>query len=115
MTKIPTSVCICKIICIRGFRAYMERPETAIQVIQLLDNGVGADINGKNDGIYSRYYIDPSSADRYTLVCDVKSTTSTYIENGEPDQQLRTATGDFARYKSGGGFRVTLITPCSIS
>jgi hypothetical protein len=89
------------------FSAFIERPDTALQVIDLVDTGVGAD-EYKNDGIYSRHYIDPSNSGRYTLVCDVKSTNSTYIENGESDQQLRTTTGNFARNKSGGSFRVYL-------
>ena len=87
------------------FRAYVERPDTALQVIDLVDSGVGADTT-KSDGIYSRYYVDLTNAGRYTLVCVVNSTQSTYIDDGQTSQQ-RTAIGEFNRVQSGGTFRVT--------
>jgi hypothetical protein len=86
------------------FRAYVERPDTALQVIDLLDSGVGADTT-KSDGIYSRYYVDLTNAGRYTLVCVVNSTQSTYIDDGQTAQQ-RTTIGEFNRVQSGGTFRV---------
>lgn len=86
----------------------MERPDTAIQVIDLVDTGVGADTS-KSDGIYSRYYVDLSNAGRYTLVCVVNSTESSYIEDGMGQLQ-RTTMGDFDRVQSGGTFRVTRIS-----
>ncbi|XP_046645406.1 calcium-activated chloride channel regulator 1-like [Daphnia pulicaria] len=85
-------------------QAYVERPDTAIQVIDLVDTGVGADTS-KSDGIYSRYYIDLSNAGRYTLVCVVNSTESSYIDDGMGQLQ-RTTMGDFDRVQSGGTFRV---------
>jgi hypothetical protein len=86
------------------FRAYVERPDTALQVIDLVDSGVGADTT-KSDGIYSRYYVDLTNAGRYTLVCVVNSTQSTYIDDGQTAQQ-RTTIGEFNRVQSGGTFRV---------
>ena len=50
------------------FRAYVSRPDADLQVIDLLDSGVGAD-SEKNDGIYSRYYVDPVNSGRYNLMC----------------------------------------------
>jgi hypothetical protein len=82
----------------------VERPDTALQVIDLLDSGVGADTT-KSDGIYSRYYVDLTNAGRYTLVCVVNSTQSTYIDDGQTAQQ-RTTIGEFNRVQSGGTFRV---------
>ncbi len=86
------------------FRAYVERPDTALQVIDLVDTGVGAD-TAKSDGIYSRFYIDLTQAGRYTLVCVVNGSQSSYIDDGE-DQQQRTTMGEFNRVQSGGAFRV---------
>ncbi|XP_032788079.2 LOW QUALITY PROTEIN: calcium-activated chloride channel regulator 4 [Daphnia magna] len=85
-------------------RAYIEAPNAALEVVDLEDTGVGADTN-KNDGIYSRYYVALSLTGRYTLVCKVNSTQTTYIENGSTARQ-RSAMGNFNRVQSGGAFRV---------
>ncbi|XP_046644860.1 calcium-activated chloride channel regulator 4-like [Daphnia pulicaria] len=92
-------------------QAHIERPDTALQVIDLVDTGSGSDTQ-KNDGIYSRYYIDPSQAGRYTMACVVNSAESAYIDDGKAGQQ-RTTMGDFNRVQSGGAFRVEtpLTTP----
>ncbi len=79
----------------------MERPDDVLQVVDLLDSGVGAD-SEKNDGIYSRYYLDPIIRGRYNLVCVVKGSKSSYVDDGN-QQSL----GDFNRVQSGGSFRVT--------
>ncbi|KAK4015728.1 hypothetical protein OUZ56_030702 [Daphnia magna] len=85
-------------------RAYIEAPNAALEVVDLEDTGVGADTN-KNDGIYSRYYVALSLTGRYTLVCKVNSTQTTYIETGSTARQ-RSAMGNFNRVQSGGAFRV---------
>jgi hypothetical protein len=85
------------------FRAYVERPDGVLQVIDLLDSGVGAD-SEKNDGIYSRYYVDPIVNGRYNLLCVVNGSESSYVDDG--NQQSNTTLGDFNRIQSGGTFRV---------
>ncbi|XP_059351101.1 calcium-activated chloride channel regulator 4-like [Daphnia carinata] len=85
-------------------KAYIEAPNALLEVVDLEDTGVGADTN-KNDGIYSRYYVALSLTGRYTLVCKVNSTQTTYIENGSTTRQ-RSAMGNFNRVQSGGAFRV---------
>lgn len=82
----------------------MQRPDSSLQVIDLVDTGVGADTT-KSDGIYSRYFLDISDSGRYTVVCVVNSTESSYIDDGMGQLQ-HTATGDFNRVQSGGTFRV---------
>ncbi|KAI9550565.1 hypothetical protein GHT06_005067 [Daphnia sinensis] len=85
-------------------RAYVETPTAALDVVDLEDTGAGADTT-KNDGIYSRFYVPVSLTGRYTLVCKVNSTGTTYIENGSTTRQ-RSAMGNFNRVQSGGAFRV---------
>ena len=76
-------------------------------MIDLVDTGVGADTT-KSDGIYSRYYIDLSLSGRYTLVCVVNGSKSSYIDDGQGEEQ-GTAMGEFNRVQSGGTFRVRLL------
>jgi calcium-activated chloride channel regulator 4 len=84
----------------------VQKPDDTLQVIDLVDTGVGADTT-ESDGIYSRYYLDLSDAGRYTVVCVVNSTESSYIDDGMGMGQLQhTSTGDFNRVESGGTFRV---------
>ena len=86
------------------FRAYVSRPDADLQVIDLLDSGVGAD-SEKNDGIYSRYYVDPVNPGRYNLMCIVTGSESSFIDDGQ-NQQQGTAIKEFNRVQSGGTFRV---------
>jgi hypothetical protein len=76
-------------------------------VIDLVDTGVGADTT-KSDGIYSRYYIDLTLSGRYTLVCVVNGSKSSYIDDGQGEEQ-GTTIGEFNRVQSGGTFRVRLL------
>lgn len=85
-------------------RAYVESPDSALHVVDLVDTGVGADTS-KSDGIYSRYYVALNIPGRYTLVCQVNNTQATYIDDGITSQQ-RTTMGNFSRVQSGGNFRV---------
>ena len=82
----------------------MGRPDGMNQVVDLVDSGVGADAN-RNDGIYSRYFLNINTLGRYTLICVVNSTSSTYIEDGK-QKQTRTAIKYLERVASGGAFRV---------
>ncbi|KAM8930989.1 calcium-activated chloride channel regulator 1-like [Pelodytes ibericus] len=109
--------------------AMIEPQGGAIQSLQLLDNGAGADIL-KGDGIYSKYFISYVGNGRYNLRVRVESTTeqsklaapknralyiSGYVVNGtiesnppRPQPSLQNQTlGDFSRTVSGGAFVVT--------
>ena len=80
----------------------MERPDAQVQVIDLVDTGVGAD-TGNMDGIYSRYFLGVNVIGRYTLRCVVSSTFSTSVNDGH-----QTAVDSLNRIQSGGAFRVHL-------
>ncbi|OCT82887.1 calcium-activated chloride channel regulator 1 [Xenopus laevis] len=110
--------------------AVIEPQNGNIQTLQLLDNGAGADII-KNDGIYSKYFVQFSGNGRYNLKVRVESKDQNsnlaasasralylpgYIVNGTvfrnpprpkdtviEDQSL----GNFTRTVSGGAFTVT--------
>ncbi|OCT85202.1 calcium-activated chloride channel regulator 1 [Xenopus laevis] len=110
--------------------AVIEPQNGNVQTLQLLDNGAGADII-KNDGIYSKYFVQFSGNGRYNLKVRVESKEKTpnlsapasralylpgYIVNGTvfrnpprpkdtviEDQSL----GNFTRTVSGGAFTVT--------
>ncbi|KAE8610703.1 hypothetical protein XENTR_v10012210 [Xenopus tropicalis] len=110
--------------------AIIEPQNGNIQTLQLLDNGAGADII-KNDGIYSKYFIQFTGNGRYNLKVRVENKEKSanlaapesralylpgFIVNGTvfrnpprpkdkviEDQSL----GDFTRTVSGGAFTVT--------
>uniref|UniRef100_A0A0P5N6L4 Calcium-activated chloride channel regulator 4, 30 kDa form n=1 Tax=Daphnia magna TaxID=35525 RepID=A0A0P5N6L4_9CRUS len=84
--------------------AHVVSPNSADNVVQLEDNGIGGDLT-ENNGIYSGFYLAVNNAGRYTLVCEVNSAEGTYIDDGITAQQ-RTAMGNFERVQSGGTFRV---------
>ncbi|XP_053325133.1 calcium-activated chloride channel regulator 1-like [Spea bombifrons] len=109
--------------------AIIEPQTGAIQDLQLLDNGAGADIL-KNDGIYSKYFTSFSGNGRYNLKVRVESTTQDsklaspksralylpgIVVNGtiqsnppKPKPTFQNVTlGDFSRTTSGGAFIVT--------
>ena len=86
----------------------MERPDAQVQVIDLVDTGVGADTD-KMDGIYSRYFLGVNVVGRYTLRCVVSNTSSTSVNNGQ-----HTAVNSLNRIQSGGAFRVLIILSISI-
>ena len=92
-----------------NLRAYVERPDAATEIVDLLDNGAGAD-STKDDGIYSRYYSTPTVEGRYTFICIVNSTESTYVDDGNGQRRVKrnskSISGDFNRVESGGTFRV---------
>ena len=85
----------------------MERPDAQVQVIDLVDTGVGADTD-KMDGIYSRYFLGVNVG-RYTLRCVVSNTSSTSVNNGQ-----HTAVNSLNRIQSGGACRVLIILSISI-
>ena len=62
-------------------RAYLEKPEGKIDILDLYDNGAMAD-NFENDGIYSRYYPPVDSAGRYTVECQVWDDGSAFVNDG---------------------------------
>ncbi|KAK4015731.1 hypothetical protein OUZ56_030705 [Daphnia magna] len=86
--------------------AHVVSPNSADNVVQLEDNGIGGDLT-ENNGIYSGFYVAVYNSGRYTLVCEVNSAEGTYIDDGVTAQQ-RTAMGNFERVQSGGAFRVEI-------
>ncbi|XP_018411414.1 PREDICTED: epithelial chloride channel protein-like [Nanorana parkeri] len=109
--------------------AIIEPENGKIRTLQLEDNGAGADII-KNDGIYSRYFIDFTGNGRYGLKVRVESKSKNaklaqskhqalylpgYVENGiiisnPPKPKVTTdnlTLGEFTRTASGGAFIVT--------
>lgn len=86
----------------------MERPDAATEVIDLLDNGAGADAT-KDDGVYSRYYPTITVEGRYSFLCVVNSTELTYVDDGSNEQRVKRSSkynGIVNRVQSGGSFRV---------
>ncbi|KAI9556636.1 hypothetical protein GHT06_016426 [Daphnia sinensis] len=86
--------------------AHVVSPDSVDHVVQLEDNGVGADTT-ESDGSYSRFYVALNIPGRYTLVCEVTSAEGAYIDDGVTNQQ-RTTMGNFERVQSGGAFRVEI-------
>ncbi|KAE8610705.1 hypothetical protein XENTR_v10012211 [Xenopus tropicalis] len=109
--------------------AAIQPPSGVPVVLELLDNGAGADIV-KNDGVYSRYFKQYDGNGRYSLKVQVKSITKKtrlalprsralyipgFLENGEVtlnpprpvinDEDLNL--GEFSRTASGGSFVVS--------
>jgi len=90
----------------------LERPDGKTEIIDLFDNGAGAD-STKNDGIYTQYYPNAPVTGRYTLKCVVTDTPATVIDDctnrlqpflSTPNNAIR-----FNRIQSGGSFLVSLI------
>lgn len=59
----------------------MVKPNDEYQFLDLLDDGVNADIT-KEDGVYSRYYIKPTQQGRYTFKCQVNGSHSSFEKLG---------------------------------
>jgi len=86
----------------------VERPDAATEIVDLLDNGAGADAS-KDDGVYSRYYPSITVEGRYSFICVVNSTESTYVDDGSNRQRVKRSSkyhGIVNRVQSGGSFRV---------
>lgn len=87
----------------------MERPDGKTEIINLLDNGAGAD-STLNDGIYTQYYTNPPVQGRYTLKCVVTNTPATVIDDCKNQilqtNLLPTNSIRFNRIQSGGSFKV---------
>lgn len=64
-----------------GFRAYIEKPNDEIEIIDLFDNGVNADTTS-NDGVYSRFFANASQEGRYSLKCQIWDDGSAYVGLG---------------------------------
>lgn len=111
-------------------RAFIEVPDGAAAVLELLDNGVFADTTS-DDGIYSRYFTAPMAAGRYALKCEVWSEGSAYsnairaghhlaersvMTRASPVEWASRAaakvTGTFSRMADGGSFRVFMTQFC---
>ncbi|OCT85204.1 calcium-activated chloride channel regulator 1 [Xenopus laevis] len=109
--------------------AAVQPPSGTPVILDLLDNGAGADIV-KNDGVYSRYFKDYDGNGRYSLkvrIASIEKTTRLalprsralyipgYLENGEVtlypprpvinEEDLNL--GEFSRTASGGSFVVS--------
>ncbi|XP_067673202.1 calcium-activated chloride channel regulator 1-like [Haliotis asinina] len=67
-------------------QAVVNRPFATPYVVQLLDNGAGADIT-KDDGVYSRYFTKFSGNGRYSVRIEVtgKGTVKTYQHPSNTD------------------------------
>jgi hypothetical protein len=89
----------------------VEKPDAATEIVDLLDNGAGADAN-KDDGVYSRYYPTVNVEGRYSFICVVNSTESTYVDDGSNHQQRVKRSSKYHgivnRVQSGGSFRVQI-------
>ena len=59
----------------------MVKPNDEYQFLDLLDDGVNADIT-KEDGVYSRYYIKPTQQGRYTFKCQVNGSHNSFEKLG---------------------------------
>ncbi|XP_078695218.1 calcium-activated chloride channel regulator 4A-like [Branchiostoma floridae x Branchiostoma belcheri] len=67
--------------------AYIEKPPSDdVDELQLLDNGAGADIT-KNDGVYSRYFLNFTAGGRYSVSVKVNN------DEGEAASIVVTGTG----------------------
>jgi len=64
-----------------GFRAYIEKPNDEIEILDLFDNGVNADTTS-NDGVYSRFFANASQEGRYSLKCQIWDDGSAYVGLG---------------------------------
>ncbi|XP_059839812.1 calcium-activated chloride channel regulator 1-like isoform X2 [Hypanus sabinus] len=140
--KDPNSPMICYVEVSYGFQpvlntnvtAIVERPSGPPVTLKLLDDGLGADIV-RNDGIYSKYFLDYSGKGRYAVKVRVqgfKGTTKItvrtggqakclpgFMENGnieinslEPDvfeEDFNREIGDFNRVQAGGSISLPLI------
>ncbi|XP_053325158.1 calcium-activated chloride channel regulator 1-like [Spea bombifrons] len=113
--------------------AIIESAAGVSDVLELLDNGAGADI-AKNDGIYSKYFTAFKTNGRYSLKVRVEGTKSKtrlaipasralylpgFLENGtvnmNPSQPVFNNddlyVGAFSRTASGGSFEVSSVPP----
>ena len=52
------------------FRAYIEKPNNEIEIVELFDNGVNADTT-LADGVYSKYFPNATQPGRYSVKCQV--------------------------------------------
>lgn len=62
-------------------RAYVEKPNEELEVIDLYDNGVNADTSA-GDGIYSRFFTNVTYPGRYSVKCQVWDDGSAYVSYG---------------------------------
>ncbi|XP_078264020.1 calcium-activated chloride channel regulator 1-like [Rhinoraja longicauda] len=116
--------------------AIIERPNDPPIQLKLSDDGLGADIV-KNDGIYSKYFIDFRGKGRYSVkvrVLGIEGTTSVtdrrggqtlclpgYVENGNievnpfqsdiSEEDLHDELGDFTRVQAGGSISLPSVSP----
>ncbi|XP_055497298.1 calcium-activated chloride channel regulator 1-like isoform X1 [Leucoraja erinacea] len=116
--------------------AIIERPNDPPIQLKLSDDGLGADIV-KNDGVYSKYFIDFRGKGRYSVkvrVLGIEGTTSVtfrrggqalclpgYVENGNievnplksdiSEEDLHNELGDFTRVQAGGSISLPSATP----
>lgn len=77
-------------------RAYIEKPNQEVEIIDLFDNGANAD-STYDDGVYSKYFANITQRGRYSVKCQVGQTSDDYeslgfIVSGKPnlDQNSRT-------------------------
>ncbi|XP_059841209.1 calcium-activated chloride channel regulator 1-like [Hypanus sabinus] len=139
--KDPNSPMICYVEVSYGFQpvlntnvtAIVERPSGPPVTLKLLDDGLGADIV-RNDGIYSKYFLDYSGTGRYAVKVRVQGFEGTtkitvrtggqakclpgFMENGnieinslEPDvfeEDFNSEIGDFNRVQAGGSISLPL-------
>ncbi|XP_054333760.1 calcium-activated chloride channel regulator 4 isoform X4 [Pongo pygmaeus] len=114
--------------------AFIESQNGHTEVLELLDNGAGAD-SFKNDGVYSRYFTAYTENGRYSLKVRAHGGTNTarlrlrpplnraayipgWVVNGEieanlprpeTDEDTQTTLEDFSRTASGGAFVVSQV------
>uniref|UniRef100_A0A8I5TL16 Chloride channel accessory 4 n=1 Tax=Pongo abelii TaxID=9601 RepID=A0A8I5TL16_PONAB len=114
--------------------AFIESQNGHTEVLELLDNGAGAD-SFKNDGVYSRYFTAYTENGRYSLKVRAHGGTNTarlrlrpplnraayipgWVVNGEIeanpprpeiDEDTQTTLEDFSRTASGGAFVVSQV------
>lgn len=62
-------------------RAYVEKPNEDLEIVDLYDNGVNADTSA-GDGIYSRYFTNVTYPGRYSVKCQVWDEGSAYVSYG---------------------------------
>ena len=62
-------------------RAYIEKPNDELEIVELYDNGTNADTKA-DDGIYSRFFTNVTQAGRYSVKCQVFDEGSAYVSYG---------------------------------
>ena len=77
-----------------GRRAYIEKPDEELEIVDLYDNGVNADTRAA-DGIYSRFFTNVTDSGRYSLKCQVWDDGSAYVSYGFIGSSVFVADGPY--------------------